>query len=34
MTRKIAWVDLDGTLAHYTEWQGESHFGNVISGSA
>ena len=31
---KIACIDLDGTLTHYKEWQGENHFGDVINGSA
>lgn len=33
MDRKIVCVDLDGTIAHYEEWQGEVHFGSVIEGS-
>ena len=34
MNKKIACVDLDGTIAHYTEWRGENHFGEIIQGSA
>lgn len=30
--KKIVCVDLDGTIAHYTEWRGESHFGEIING--
>ncbi len=32
MNKRIVCVDLDGTIAHYTEWFGEHHFGNVIPG--
>jgi hypothetical protein len=31
--KKIVCVDLDGTIAHFVEWKGESHFGNVIEGT-
>jgi len=34
MKKKIACIDLDGTLAYYTGWWGETHFGNVIPGGA
>lgn len=32
MSEQIAWVgvDLDGTLAEYTKWQGITHIGNPI----
>ena len=32
--KKIVCIDLDGTLAHYVEWQGEEHFGSVINGAS
>ena len=33
MTQKIICIDLDGTLAHFEGWKGETYFGNVIDGS-
>jgi hypothetical protein len=29
---KTICIDLDGTIAQYTEWQGEDHFGDPIPG--
>jgi hydroxymethylpyrimidine pyrophosphatase-like HAD family hydrolase len=29
---KTVCIDLDGTIAHYTEWRGETHFGEPIEG--
>ena len=34
MTNKTVCIDLDGTLIHYEEWQGEEHFGQVLSGAS
>jgi hypothetical protein len=34
MTQRIVCVDLDGTIAHYDEWKGETHFGEPIDGVA
>lgn len=34
MNRKTICIDLDGTLAHYEEWQGEEHFGKVLPGAS
>ena len=34
INKKIACIDLDGTLAQYSEWLGENHFGNAIPGGA
>lgn len=34
MKKKIACIDLDGTLAHFEEWKGEKHFGNPIAGAS
>ena len=31
--KKIVCIDLDGTIAHYVEWKGESHFGSIINGT-
>jgi len=33
MAQKIICIDLDGTLAHYGEWKGESYFGDAIKGA-
>ncbi len=30
---KYVCVDLDGTIAHYTEWRGVEHFGEPIEGA-
>lgn len=30
---KTICIDIDGTLVHYEEWQGEKHFGEIIDGS-
>jgi hydroxymethylpyrimidine pyrophosphatase-like HAD family hydrolase len=32
MTQRIVCIDLDGTIAHYDEWKGETHFGKPIDG--
>ena len=34
MNRKTVCIDLDGTLVHYEEWQGEEHFGKVLPGAS
>ena len=34
MKRKTVCIDLDGTLVHYEEWQGEEHFGKVLPGAS
>ena len=34
INKKIACIDLEGTLAQYSEWLGENHFGNAIPGGA
>lgn len=34
MDKNIVCIDLDGTLAHYDEWKGESHLGAVIANSS
>lgn len=34
MNRKTVCIDLDGTLVHYEEWQGEEHFGEVLPGAS
>ena len=34
MNRKTVCIDLDGTLVHYEEWQGEEHFGKVLLGAS
>ncbi len=31
--QKIVCVDLDGTIAHYKEWEGEDHFGEPVPGA-
>jgi hydroxymethylpyrimidine pyrophosphatase-like HAD family hydrolase len=31
---KTICIDIDGTLVHYEEWQGENYFGPVIPGAA
>lgn len=31
--KKVAAVDLDGVLAHYTEWKGVDHIGDPIPGA-
>lgn len=31
--QKTICVDIDGTLVHYEEWQGEKHFGKVLPGA-
>jgi len=33
MPQKIACIDLDGTICHYDEWKGESHFGELVDGA-
>jgi len=33
MAQKIICIDLDGTLAHYEEWKGETYFGDAIEGA-
>ena len=30
--QKYVCVDLDGTIAHYDEWKGETHFGEPVEG--
>ena len=30
--QKYVCIDLDGTIAHYEEWKGETHFGEPIEG--
>lgn len=32
MNHKYVCVDLDGTIAHYTEWEGETKFGGPVDG--
>lgn len=34
MNKKTVCIDLDGTLVHYEEWQGEEHFGEVLPGAS
>lgn len=34
MTNKTVCIDLDGTLIHYEEWQGEEHFGLLLPGAS
>lgn len=34
MNKRIACIDLDGTLASYKKWDGESSFGDVIEGAS
>ena len=34
MTNKTVCIDLDGTLIHYEEWQGEEHFGHLLPGAS
>lgn len=34
MLNKTVCIDIDGTLVHYEEWQGEEYFGTIISGAA
>lgn len=34
MINKTVCIDLDGTLIHYEEWQGEEHFGHVLPGAS
>jgi len=29
---KYIGIDLDGTIAHYVEWRGETHFGEPVPG--
>lgn len=31
--QKMVCVDLDGTIAHYKEWEGEDHFGEPVPGA-
>lgn len=33
-TNKTVCIDLDGTLIHYEEWQGEEHFGHLLPGAS
>jgi hypothetical protein len=30
---KTICVDIDGTLVHYEEWQGDNHFGEILPGA-
>lgn len=30
---KTICVDIDGTLVHYKEWQGDDHFGKLVPGA-
>lgn len=30
---KTVCVDIDGTLVHYEEWQGDYHFGEILPGA-
>lgn len=34
MTKKTICIDIDGTLIHYEDWQGENHFGQLLPGSS
>lgn len=34
MENRIVCIDLDGTLAHYDDWKGESYFGRIINGAS
>lgn len=34
MNNKTVCIDLDGTLIHYEEWQGEEHFGHLLPGAS
>lgn len=34
MVQKTICIDIDGTLVHFEEWQGEDHFGKVLPGAS